>query len=190
MKKLHLMIATVLVTLCFAMPAQAQFRFGIKGGVSLAKLKFSPEKWFGDNQLGYFVGPMAEFTIPGLGLGVDGALLYTQTKVKADGIYAATESVKTLAVPVNLKFTFGLGSTTSFFIAGGPQFDYNFSPKTLWEDVQKKRYTTSANLGVGVKLMRQLQIGVNYNFDISDFAEKEDVEMKQKAWQLSVAYMF
>ena len=56
-----------------------------------------------DNSTGFFIGPMAEFTIPIVGLGIDGALLFSQRgkdEVKQTG----------LEVPVNLKYTIGLGS--------------------------------------------------------------------------------
>ena len=62
-----------------AMPAQAQLiKWGVKGGVNMTKID-----WDGgidgnkQNSTGFFIGPMAEITIPIVGLGVDGALLYS-----------------------------------------------------------------------------------------------------------------
>lgn len=55
-----------------AMPAQAQLiKWGVKGGVNLTKID-----WDGgidknkENSTGFFIGPMAEITIPIVGLGV------------------------------------------------------------------------------------------------------------------------
>ena len=72
MKKIFgaLMIA---VCIGMAMPAQAQLHFGVKGGLNLSKASFSDvkENFKKDNFTGFFIGPMAEFNIPVVGLGVD-----------------------------------------------------------------------------------------------------------------------
>lgn len=83
-----------------AMPAQAQLlKWGVKGGVNMTKIDWDGGyKGNKDNSTGFFIGPMAEFTIPIVGLGVDGALLFSQRgkdEVKQTG----------LEVPVNLKYT-------------------------------------------------------------------------------------
>lgn len=49
----------------------------------MSKLKFEGMK---DNSTGFFFGPMAEITIPVIGLGVDGALLYSQKGDKMEGL--------------------------------------------------------------------------------------------------------
>ena len=76
MKKIFgaLMIA---VCIGMAMPAQAQIHFGVKGGLNLSKASFSnvSENFKKDNFTGFFIGPMAEFNIPIVGLGVDASLL-------------------------------------------------------------------------------------------------------------------
>ena len=77
MKKIFSVFMIAICCLAVAMPAQAQLiKFGVKGGVNLTKVD-----WDGgydgnkDNATGFFIGPMAEVTIPVVGLGVDGALL-------------------------------------------------------------------------------------------------------------------
>ena len=67
-----------------AMPAQAQIHFGVKGGLNLSKASFSnvKENFKKDNFTGLFIGPMAEFNIPIVGLGVDAALLFAQRGIK------------------------------------------------------------------------------------------------------------
>lgn len=76
MKKIFgaLMIA---ICIAMAMPAQAQIHFGVKGGLNLSKASFSnvSENFKKDNFTGFFIGPMAEFNIPIVGLGVDASLL-------------------------------------------------------------------------------------------------------------------
>ena len=71
MKKIFsaLMIA---VCIGMVMPAQAQLHFGVKGGLNLSKASFSDvkENFKKDNFTGFFIGPMAEFNIPVVGLGI------------------------------------------------------------------------------------------------------------------------
>ena len=75
MKKIFSVFMIAICCLAVAIPAQAQLlKFGVKGGVNLSKLKLEGMK---DNSTGFFFGPMAEVTIPIVGLGVDGALLYS-----------------------------------------------------------------------------------------------------------------
>ena len=85
-----------------------------------------------DNTTGFFFGPMAEVTIPVVGLGVDGALLYSQrgeNDWKQQGI----------EIPVNLKYTIGLGSMLGVFVAAGPDFFFNFKDMNK-EGFDKKKY--------------------------------------------------
>ena len=130
MKKI-ISVLMVAVCLMMAAPAQAQLHFGIKGGLNISKLSFSKDAFKGDNKTGFFVGPMAEFTLPIIGIGADVAALYSQTDLGVDG--EKTMKLKTFAVPVNLKWSFGLGSMLGAYIAAGPQFDFNIGNKT-WAD--------------------------------------------------------
>ncbi len=67
MKKI-ISVFMVAVCLMMAAPAQAQLHFGVKGGLNLSKVSFSKSDLKGDNKTGWFIGPMAEFTLPLLGL--------------------------------------------------------------------------------------------------------------------------
>lgn len=179
--------------------AQAQFGWGVKGGVNMSKMdpEEGPES---DNFTGFFIGPMAEFTLPIVGLGVDGALLYSQTGLESDG-----ETVKShnLEIPVNLKYSIGLGSIASVYAAAGPQFTYALSQEKWAGQEIFKDSQLSLNLGVGVKLLSHLQAGVTYNIPLGDTAEFEEMDMssgtnkvidtfgaKNKTWKIHVAYIF
>ena len=185
MKKIFgaLMIA---VCIGMAMPAQAQIHFGVKGGLNLSKASFSnvSENFKKDNFTGFFIGPMAEFTIPIVGLGVDGALLFSQRgkdEVKQTG----------LEVPVNLKYTIGLGSLLGIYVAAGPDFFFDFKKKDY---VDRKKAQVALNLGAGVKLLKHLQVGVTYQLPMGDsFTWKnagDAIGAKNKTWQVSAAYLF
>ena len=80
MKKIFSAFVIAVCCMFMAMPAQAQLlKWGVKGGVNMTKIDWDGGyKGNKDNSTGFFIGPMAEFTIPIVGLGVDGALLFSQ----------------------------------------------------------------------------------------------------------------
>lgn len=202
MKKI-LSILMVIACLGIAIPAQAQLKFGLKGGLNITSLSFSGDMFKGDNRTGFFIGPMAEFTIPVVGLGLDVAALYNQAKGKAnyygEDIISQNETLKSIEVPVNLKWTFGMGSTLGAYIAAGPQFGFNVGSGLFnigKETFDMKKSYTTFNVGAGVKLVQHLQIGLNYNFSINKMAKAHiddyegSVNMKKNTWQVSLAYLF
>ena len=161
MKKIFgaLMIA---VCIGMAMPAQAQLHFGVKGGLNLSKASFSDvkENFKKDNFTGFFIGPMAEFNIPVVGLGVDASLLFAQRGIKiSDGGEEATVKQNGLDIPVNLKYNIGLGSLVGLYVAAGPDF-YLILPVNKTIDgvkTDKKKAEVGINVGAGVKLLNHLQ---------------------------------
>lgn len=186
MKKIFSALVVAVCCMFMAMPAQAQLlKWGVKGGVNMTKID-----WDGgydgnkDNSAGFFIGPMAELTIPIVGLGIDGALMFSQRgkgDVKQTGI----------EVPVNLKYTIGLGSLLGVYLAVGPDFFVDFKKKDY---VDRKNMQVGLNLGAGVKLLKHLQVGVNYQFPMGDsFTLKNAgnaIGAKNKTWQVSAAYLF
>ena len=190
-------MAALLVAVCTltVLPAQAQLKFGVKGGLNITSLSLSKDIVNSDNRTGFFIGPMAEFTLPIVGLGVDAAVLYSQSRAQMDYKTNIADNLKSLEVPINLKWTFGLGSLASGFIAAGPQFGWNVGNSTFYEEViQLKNNFTTFNVGVGAKFLRHFQAGVNYNFSLGKVGEvlgdEELLKIKRKTWQISVAYLF
>lgn len=195
MKKIFGVLMIAVCCLAMAMPAQAQLlKFGVKGGLNMTKLKFEGMK---DNSTGFFIGPMAEVTIPIIGLGVDGALLYSQKGDKLDGVGVDTKQAG-LDIPINLKYSIGLGSMLGVYIAAGPDFYFNFKGDEKFVDEQetleKKKAQVGINVGAGLKLLRHLQVGFNYNIPFGDsFTWKNAghaIGAKNKTWQVSAAYIF
>ena len=192
MKKIF---GALMISVCIgmAMPAQAQIHFGVKGGLNLSKASFSnvSENFKKDNFTGFFIGPMAEFNIPIVGLGVDASLLFAQrgVKVTPEGADEYTVKQNGLDIPVNLKYNIGLGSLLGLYIAAGPDFYFDFEKKS---GIDKKKAEVGINVGAGVKLLNHLQVGANYNIPLGDTAKIEgtDGSYKTKTWQVSVAYIF
>ena len=193
MKKIFgaLMIA---MCIAMAMPAQAQIHFGVKGGLNLSKASFSnvSENFKKDNFTGFFIGPMAEFNIPIVGLGVDASLLFAQRGIKvSEGNEDFTVKQNGIDIPVNLKYTIGLGRLLGIYVAAGPDFFFDFKKKVY---VDRKKAQVALNLGAGVKLLKHLQVGVTYQLPMGDsFTWKnagDAIGAKNKTWQVSAAYLF
>ena len=182
-------VLMVAVALIMAAPAQAQLvKFGVKGGMDFTELDFN-KKTVGEvaeSSTGFFVGPMAEITLPIIGLGIDGAVMYAQkgkNEWKQQG----------LEVPVNLKYTIGLGSTLGLYVAAGPDFFFNFKDIDV-NNVEAKKTQVAVNIGAGLKLLKKLQVGVTYQIPMGDSFEMKDatnvISAKNKTWQVSLAYIF
>ena len=195
MKKI---ISALMMAVCIgmAMPAQAQLiKFGVKGGVNLAKADLNTSDFKTDNFTGFFIGPTAEFTLPLLGLGIDGSVLYNQFGVDSE---KGTSTKKSIEIPINLRWTVGFSSLVGAYVAVGPQFGFNVGDRWFDEVCEFKKNTTSFNVGAGLKLLGHLQVGANYNFALKDNGKihDDDIEdlatigFKQNTWQVSVAYLF
>ena len=127
-------------------------------------------------------------------VGVDGALLYSQKGDKMEGLDMKQSG---LDIPVNLKYSIGLGSMLGIYVAAGPDFFFNFKGDKNFEDGRKlesKKAQVGINVGAGVKLVRHLQIGFNYTIPCGDSftwkSASEAIGTKNKTWQISAAYLF
>ncbi len=188
MKKILSTLFVAVCCLAMAMPAQAQVSFGVKGGLNLSKMDWEIANTtinnVKENSTGFFIGPMIEASVPIVGLGVDGALMYSQRgsgELKQQGI----------EVPINLKYSFGVGDMAAIFFAAGPDFYFNLKDVDI-AGIDKKDAQVGLNLGAGVKLINHIQIGVNYQFALGNSFKimNSDVKNKLNTWQISLAYLF
>lgn len=189
----------IIASLMFAMPSQAQIKFGVKGGVNLSKVSFSGGNMSSQNYTGFFFGPTAEVTIPFLGFGVDGSLLYSQTAIANSLNKYSNVKQKELIVPINLKYTVG-SSLAGIFFFGGPQFGLNLDKTGNDGGYHTYKFTStpvSVNLGIGFKLANHVQISGNYNLPLTKTATYSDntsggqnFDCKNKSWQFAAAWFF
>lgn len=191
MKKVLCTLFVAVCCMAMAIPAQAQVSFGVKGGLNLSKMDWKIADTtinnVKENSTGFFIGPMIEATVPIVGLGVDGAVMYSQRgsgELKQQGI----------EVPINLKYSIGLGDMAAIFFAAGPDFYFNLKDVDI-TGVDKKDAQVGLNLGAGVKLINHVQIGVNYQFALGNSFDiksltNANVKNKLNTWQISLAYLF
>lgn len=200
MKKQVFLAAAALAALAWQ-PASAQLRFGVKAGLNVNKMNFSDnsDNFSSDNRTGWFIGPTAEFKVPLIGLGVNGALLFDQRQTKFQDYPTYTENF--LSVPINLKYSFGFSSLAGGFITAGPQFSCKLGDKNkTWNDYityDAQTWATSFNVGAGVRLGGHFDIGANYNFTVGksgsysfETNSNERTRARNNGWQIYLGYVF
>ncbi len=186
-----------------AMHAQDLLRFGVRGGFDIQDMKFDEKVFKTENQLGWFIGPTIQVSLPVAGLGLDIAGLYDQKSTKVNG-----ESIKQkyLLVPVNARLTLGFGNAAGIFVAAGPQFAFNIGDDVDFEwthnDIentfQLKKSAFSVNLGAGLFLSKHWEFGFTYNVAVSSTADASfdkgvdaiSDDTKPKSWQIYATYFF
>ena len=208
MKKMMKM-AVLAAALTLSANASAQTKLGLKGGINTSEVSVNDDVWKTDNRLGFFIGPTVKFTLPIVGLGMDISALYEkrESKMKSeDGKLGSVVSREQLAIPINARYSFGLGETANIFLFAGPQVAFNLGKKNKEivpevADWTLKSSNFSINLGIGCTLASHLQATIGYNIALGKTGEVElstkGVEASKKkydgrsnAWQLGVAYFF
>ena len=181
MKKI-LTVVVLFAALMTAVPAKAEVKFGLKGGLNLTSMSLDANAISKSNQAGFFIGPTVKFTLPIVGLGFDASALYDQRKAEVDDTSIKQQSIQ---IPINLRYGIGLGSTASIYFFAGPQFGFNVGDKDIKTDVGNwtfKSSNISANVGLGLMLLGHLQVSANYNFGLGKTGELDilNTDFKEK----------
>ena len=213
MKKNLITLAVVVAAFVAALPAQAQVKFGVKAGLNVNSVSLKgnlADNLDSNNRTGFFAGLTADVTIPLAGLGADISLLYDNKVVGASAVDPATgdiyESNKTLhyiTLPINAKYTIGLSSIASVYLATGPQFSWNVGDKNwkadLGNDWELNKSEFSWNVGAGATVFSHVRVGYNYNIGIGNTAEASILntagqavkgKLKNNTHQISLTYFF
>lgn len=218
MKKILVSALVALMAIFAVVPVQAGiFKWGIEGGINMSKMKISKSALEANNRSGWFAGVKAQVTIPLLGLGIDGAVLYSQKYMDVEKAmvgtsltgqpyyYMGTESksMPYFELPINIKYNIGFSSVIGAYISTGPQWSYYMGGKTFtFEDGtigSFKDTNFSWNIGLGINAIKHLQLGVTYNIPIGKTGEVKEMnawdvtkalDMKNNTWQVRLAYMF
>ena len=169
MKRMKWILAAA-VMLVATTTAQAQCRFGVKGGLNIASVSFDRSVLGSDNITGFHIGPTLEWTVPILGIGVDGAVLYSQR-----GFGVGGESLRSnyIDVPVNAKFKFSV-PMISPFVAAGPYASFRVSGNKAWDiagqvinQVEAKNFAAGLNFTAGAEVMNMVQVGLTYSLGLT-----------------------
>ncbi len=179
-----------------AIPASAQIRFGVKGGLNISSVHFNKDIVGADNVTGFNIGPMMEIMAPYTGLGMDVAVLYAQKGLGLKG----EKDIKNdyIELPVNLKWKFGL-PILKVYLNAGPYINLRVGGDKFWDipgstidQLKSKNFGAGLNFGAGAEVIKHLQVGVNYTLGLTDdySATTLDLNAKNRCWTIQAAILF
>lgn len=204
-------IVICIMGLSMAATATAQVRIGVKGGLDITEMSFKHDVFNTENRLGWFFGPTLMVGIPVPGFSVDISALYNQRETKIDlfvedGSRVQPLKTKQLIVPLNFRYSIGLGDLANVFAFAGPQVAFRVGDdvKSL-SDVRNsvewrmKSSNFSVNVGAGF-MLSNIQITANYNvgvgstgdvtWDRAAKAAAEGLDGKYNSWQIAATLFF
>lgn len=191
-----------------AAKASAESRWGIVAGANVNSFpgyqRGIYKLYNADNTVGGSLGVNGEIFFPGIGMGVDGSLIYNFTQAKLHlgdqplweeaGVEKATMHV--LEIPINIKYRYinlnGIENKVYPFVFAGP----NLNILLGHNDGGYLDYSSvylGLHCGLGVELMRKVQIAVSHEWGISQaFKTKvlEDNAHKLRTWHIRATYFF
>jgi hypothetical protein len=193
-------------------PMEVKTRFGLKGGVNVAKLSAkeftATAEPSTNNKTSYHAGAFVNIPIGGL-FKLQPELIYssqgskmqeTVTSTGGSRTYNYEEDLNYLNLPVMLQ----LQTSGGFVVETGPQFSYlldarqkgetpiSTTDKTDIKDYRDK-FELAWGLGVGYLTRIGVGIGARYNYGIRNIVEENDVsigELRNRVLQFSLSYQF
>ncbi len=175
----------------------AQVKFGLKAGLNVANVNMdlggvslSP-----DSRVGAAAGAFVNIRLTD-NFGIQPEMLYSMkgTKVSDSGFGETKLKLGYLSVPVMAKYYFG-----GFNLQAGPMFDFLLSAKgdSDGEEEDIKDDVKGMDLGLGFGLGYELPLGLSFDArymvglsDINDESGSENVEIKNKGFQITVGLAF
>jgi hypothetical protein len=136
-----------------------------------------------------------------LGLGFDGAILYSQKGMEVVGESVMTDYIE---VPVNLKWKIAppvISEIVTPYLAAGPYLEFRIGDaKEVWDNlkaqIETKSFAAGVNLGVGLELLSRFQVGFNYgigltdNYSIDKINGWTDVKTRNKTMSITAVLLF
>jgi len=188
----------ILAGLFAVVTANAQFRFGIKGGVNIASASFNRDVYNLDNVTGFHLGPVLEGMFGQGGIGFDAAILFSRKGFKTE-----PETVKNdfIDVPVNLKFKFGIPLVNPY-LAAGPFMSFRVGGEEKWlvsrmvDQMKTQSFGAGLNFTAGAELFERLQVGLTYGWGLTDNYKTFETNVldsykgKLHTWQVSASFFF
>ena len=200
------LIIVILLCFCFSHNSEAKIMFGVRGGLNLVdfSIKNASSTFDESNRAGFFFGPTMKVAIPALPVDFDISVIYDERTAHVADVSATH---KTINIPLNARFSVGLGSSFSIFAFGGPQYTFNRSDdKTLFTDFTSQDWSwrsgyLSFNVGLGFTLFKHVEIRGKYNiacgrtaevtvYDALRTAVTDTYKTHYNAWQIEAAYYF
>ena len=158
--------------------AEAQFHWGLRAGADFSKFPTTADQFKSDYYTGFHVGPTVEMKLP-LRFSLDASLLFSQKNVGITSMEKTEvkDILKTnyFVVPVNAKFDLVSLPGADVMVIAGPQFNFKLSNNledltnlNNLRETEAKKASVGVNVGLGVRVLKMLQISALYNATLSD----------------------
>lgn len=158
--------------------AEAQFHWGVRAGADFSKFPTTADQFKSDYYTGFHVGPTVEMKLP-LRFSVDASLLFSQKNVGITSMEKTEvkDILKTnyFVVPVNAKFDLVSFPGADVMVIAGPQFNFKLNNNledlkdlNTLRETEAKKASVGVNVGLGVRVLKMLQISALYNATLSD----------------------
>ena len=193
----HLLIAILLIGL-LAIPATAQVRFGIRGGITVGELRFDRDVIDSDNRVGYTAGLLLDFNIPAIGVGIEASAMYTHRDNRLSDDYGIFKR-HYFDVPVYARYRLDLPSIRHIvapYVYTGPCFAFLFNENAP-DNYDNAKTHLSWDVGAGAELFRHLRLSATYGLGITRAMEYihqdykgNKVQGMDKYWTLNAAWLF
>lgn len=212
MKRFRALLLALLTTIAI-LPAAAQFRYAPVVGVNISDLKFKQDLFAVKQLVGFQLGVQGELMFPGIGFGMDFALLYNQMGAKTnigsrpvwavDGFGNERVTLHTLQIPVHVRFKWtrmnGLEDYIAPFVYGGPDFGILVGHSRIKgnDDVKNPYRYSGGDLGLtaggGFELWKRWQVSLQYTWGMTYLLKTrklDNLSARNRQWAVRVAYFF
>ena len=150
--------------------------WGLTGGMNISKIDLDQnyeDMAKPEADKGWYAGITGLVSVPILGFGFDGSIVYSQDKLSKDG---DSETAQFISIPVHLRYDFRLPAVEKAFVPylmAGPQFNYalNDVKFAIEEESDAKTVLKKANswrldFGLGMILLDHVQLTYSYGIPI------------------------
>jgi hypothetical protein len=202
---------TIVLLSMLALPAFSQVKFGVKADVGLNNPTFDSNALKVENMTSYSIGPSIEAMFPFavVDFGIEASLLYNDNRMTVSNLSGEGTSPENdvsnryLMLPVNAKVKFGLGMLLPLrmYATAGPYAGYLISGdkidlQGIGNDIKAKSFQAGANIGLGVEVLKMVQVGLNYrvqltdNYGVDQPDWRDPLNGKSHAWSITAAIYF
>ncbi|MCM1310715.1 MAG: PorT family protein [Bacteroides sp.] len=204
MKKIIARVVAAVIACAASLTAAAgPFQFGIVAGMNVNSISTSNfgDTFSADNRCGFAGGVMAKFTVPIINIGADIAALYEYRTMQMDND-GVTDKLhySYLAVPLHVRYDIPMPAISSIFfptIYTGPNFAFRLGNGML-DDYKANKYNIGWDFGLGITLVKHVQISAAYTLGISSKAvsfvgidnDGANIKGKTNGWTITAAYLF
>lgn len=190
----------LILALATCLTAAAQVRLGVRGGLTVDKLRFDGNIIDSDNRLGYTAGLVFDISIPVVGLGVEASAMYTHRNNRlTDDSHIYKRHY--IDIPLYARYRLPITGVSRYFapvIFTGPDISILFDEDKPNDNFSSHRTYLSWDVGGGVDLFNHLRLTATYGIGMSkamkyinhEYEEKNQVYGKDKHWTLSAAWLF